>query len=213
MKRRKFLALTAALVLAATTGLASCGNNSGNKGDTKELNMILYPDYVPQSVIDSFEKETGIKCNIDYVDNDTLIYTKWSEDPKGYDIGQPAISTLHALIDADMLQETSYEDIPNSKYISTDKCDISLNDNDKKYSIPYNTTGGYTWIYNTKTCPVTITKWMIFLMKSFVVRSLQCLIRSCGIRQHLCTLDIQTPLQTKRRLLKQQNGSRSLLRT
>ena len=56
MKRRKFLALTAALVLAATTGLASCGNNSGNKGDTKELNMILYPDYVPQSVIDSFEK-------------------------------------------------------------------------------------------------------------------------------------------------------------
>ena len=39
------------------------------------------------------------------------------------------------------------------------------------------------------------------------------LIRSCGIRQHLCTLDIQTPLQTKRRLLKQQNGSRSLLRT
>ena len=103
MKRRKFLALTAALVLAATTGLASCGNNSGSKGDTKELNMILYPDYVPQSVIDSFEKETGIKCNIDYVDNDTLIYTKWSEDPKGYDIGQPAISTLHALIDADML--------------------------------------------------------------------------------------------------------------
>ena len=68
MKRRKFLALTAALVLAATTGLASCGNNSGSKGDTKELNMILYPDYVPQSVIDSFEKETGIKCNIDYVD-------------------------------------------------------------------------------------------------------------------------------------------------
>lgn len=161
MKRRKFLALTAALVLAATTGLASCGNNSGNKGDTKELNMILYPDYVPQSVIDSFEKETGIKCNIDYVDNDTLIYTKWSEDPKGYDIGQPAISTLHALIDADMLQETSYEDIPNSKYISTDKCDISLNDNDKKYSIPYNTTGGYTWIYNTKTCPVTITKMVV----------------------------------------------------
>lgn len=141
MKRRKFLALTAALVLAATTGLASCGNNSGSQGDTKELNMILYPDYVPQSVIDSFEKETGIKCNIDYVDNDTLIYTKWSEDPKGYDIGQPAISTLHALIDADMLQEISYEDIPNSKYISTDKCDISLNDNDKKYSIPYNTTG------------------------------------------------------------------------
>lgn len=158
MKRRKFLALTAALILAATTGLASCGNNSGSKGDTKELNMILYPDYVPQFVIDSFEKETGIKCNIDYVDNDTLIYTKWSEDPKGYDIGQPAISTLHALIDADMLQEISYEDIPNSKYISTDKCDISLNDNDKKYSIPYNTTGGYTWIYNTKTCPVTITK-------------------------------------------------------
>lgn len=57
MKRRKFLALTAALVLAATTGLASCGNNSGSKGDTKELNMILYPDYVPQSVIDSFEKK------------------------------------------------------------------------------------------------------------------------------------------------------------
>lgn len=60
-----------------------------------------------------------------------------------------------------MLQEISYEDIPNSKYISTDKCDISLNDNDKKYSIPYNTTGGYTWIYNTKTCPVTITKMVV----------------------------------------------------
>ena len=55
MKRRKFLALTAALVLAATTGLASCGNNSGSKGDTKELNMILYPDYVPQSVIDIYQ--------------------------------------------------------------------------------------------------------------------------------------------------------------
>jgi ABC-type glycerol-3-phosphate transport system substrate-binding protein len=41
MKRRKFLALTAALVLAATTGLASCGNNSGSKGDTKELTMSL----------------------------------------------------------------------------------------------------------------------------------------------------------------------------
>ena len=76
MKRRKFLALTAALVLAATTGLASCGNNSGSKGDTKELNMILYPDYVPQSVIDSFEKETGIKCNIDYVSYSNVVYER-----------------------------------------------------------------------------------------------------------------------------------------
>lgn len=145
------------LVLAMTMGITACGNSSKSAERSKELNVLLYPEYVPEEVIEEFEKETGIQVNIDYIDNDTMIYSKWSEDPKGYDLSQPAISTLHALIEADMLKEINLDNVPNDKYMSTKSCDATFTEEDGKYAIPYNISGGYTWIYNPDTCPIEIT--------------------------------------------------------
>lgn len=151
---KKVLCLVMATLM--TLSLTACGNGS-SETESKELNMLLYPDYVPESVIEAFEEETGITVNVDYVDNDTMIYTKWSESPKGYDLSQPNISTLHAMMDAGMLKELDLENIPNNKYISTEACDPAFEEEDNKYAIPYNVSGGYTWIYNPETCPIEIT--------------------------------------------------------
>ena len=56
MMKKRILALMLAMVLAIPM-LSGCGSKQ------EELNIYTWEDYVPDSVVEAFEKETGIKVN------------------------------------------------------------------------------------------------------------------------------------------------------
>ena len=67
MKKILFLLTTIFMLVV------SCGSKSENK-DSKELNIYSWTYFVPDKVIQDFEKETGIKVNLSFYDNnDTMI--------------------------------------------------------------------------------------------------------------------------------------------
>ena len=49
----------------------ACGSKDGGKGnsESKELNIYTWTYFIPQEIIDDFQKETGIKVNLSYYDN------------------------------------------------------------------------------------------------------------------------------------------------
>lgn len=61
MKKRMLALIVIATMLV--TMIAGCGSKS-SAGKNGELNIFIWTEYVPDSVIQKFEKETGIKVNV-----------------------------------------------------------------------------------------------------------------------------------------------------
>ena len=71
--RRKTVALMMTAALAVTGCLTGCGSSS-DSADNGELNIFIWTEYVPDSVIEKFEDETGIKVNVSTFSS-CLLYT------------------------------------------------------------------------------------------------------------------------------------------
>ena len=64
----------------------------------KELNLFAWSEYVPQGVIDGFQKETGIKVNYEtYASNEEML-AKLVSGATRYDLIQPSEYTIEALV-------------------------------------------------------------------------------------------------------------------
>jgi len=90
--KKRLLALLMTIALGATTVLATgCGaEEESAKGEAAaeetaaagggELNIFVWTEYVPDSVIEKFEKETGIKVNMStYSSNEDMLSKVKSE--------------------------------------------------------------------------------------------------------------------------------------
>lgn len=103
-------------------------------GEPKELNLYCWSEYVPQSVIDAFTKQTGIKVNVEnYASNEEMV----SKLPGGnYDLIQPSEYMIEALTDAGELREIDKGSVPNLKNIDPDFLGLPF-DPENKYSVPW----------------------------------------------------------------------------
>lgn len=139
---KKVILLLSMLVLA----LACSGKKTGGV-DSKELNIYTWTYFIPQEVIDNFEKETGIKVNLSYYDSNDVMMTKLMSGAKGFDIVSPSTDFVDILIKNGLLEK-----LDKSKLGKTfENFDESLNlmelskiyDDGLQYSIPYsyNATG------------------------------------------------------------------------
>ena len=139
---KKVILLLSMLVLA----LACSGKKTGGV-DSKELNIYTWTYFIPQEVIDNFEKETGIKVNLSYYDSNDVMMTKLMSGSKGFDIVSPSTDFVDILIKNGLLEK-----LDKSKLGKTfENFDESLNlmelskiyDDGLQYSIPYsyNATG------------------------------------------------------------------------
>jgi spermidine/putrescine transport system substrate-binding protein len=99
----------ATLALAAVT-LAAC---TSPEADDKELNLFAWSEYVPQSIIDGFTAETGIKVNYEtYASNEEML-AKLVSGAQRYDLIQPSEYTIEALVRDNRLQALDHAKIPN----------------------------------------------------------------------------------------------------
>ncbi len=110
--------------------------NEYDTGEDKVLNLFCWSEYVPQSVIDKFSKQTGIKVNVEnYASNEEML-AKLLAGGGQYDLIQPSEYTVEALIKADLLRPIDKDAVPNVKNIAPEFTSLPF-DPGNKYSIPW----------------------------------------------------------------------------
>lgn len=131
MKKAICILLSVMMIIS----LAGC---SSSKDTSKgELNIFIWTEYVPESVIKDFEKETGITVNIStYSSNEDMISKVKSETEGAYDIVQPSDYMVEQMISQGMLQELDRDKLTNFENIAEAYLDPSY-DPGNVYSVPY----------------------------------------------------------------------------
>lgn len=133
MKKLMCIFMCAALAVGMLTG---CGS-SGDVGKNGELNVFVWTEYVPDSVFEKFEEETGIKVNVStYSSNEDMISKVKSESEGTYDVVLPSDYMIELMISQGMLEELDQEALTNLSNIG----DAYLNpsyDPGNVYSVPY----------------------------------------------------------------------------
>jgi len=87
--------------------MIACGSKDGGNGnsESKELNIYTWTYFIPQEIIDDFQKETGIKVNLSYYDNNDVMIAKLMSGAKGYDIVSPSTDYVDILIKSGLIEK------------------------------------------------------------------------------------------------------------
>lgn len=155
MKKSISLLLVGAMAVTMLTG---CGSGSKTASSGETLNLFVWTEYVPDSVIEKFQDETGIKVNVStYSSNEDMLAKVKAESEGTYDIVQPSDYMVKQMADQGMLEKLDKDKLPNLKNISDTYLDPSY-DPDNTYSVPYQ--GGVAAIaVNTKKVDMDITSY------------------------------------------------------
>ena len=89
------------------------------------LRLYTWSDYIPQSLVDRFSKETGIRMSVDYYDsNETLEAKLKASGGKGYDLVVPSDYMVEILRNEKLLQEFDATSLPNGKNVTGPFLDV-----------------------------------------------------------------------------------------
>ena len=118
----------------ALGSLAGCGSST----NPDELNIFIWTEYVPDSVLENFTKEFGIKINqYLFSSNEDMLAKVRTENEGTYDILQPTDYMVHSLIKQGMLQPLDRKVVKkNMKNLGSQYLDESF-DPGNKYSLPF----------------------------------------------------------------------------
>lgn len=134
--KRKLLALALSVSMVAGM-LAGCGSSGGAASGEKTLNVFVWTEYVPDSVFDEFEKETGIKVNVStYSSNEDMLAKVKSESSGTYDVVLPSDYAIEQMIAQGMLMELDQDKLTNLSNIGDAYLSPSY-DPGNVYSVPY----------------------------------------------------------------------------
>lgn len=128
----------------------------------KVVNLFNWSDYLPDSVVDKFEKETGIKVIYSEYDSNETMYTKLKAQPTvTYDVIIPSDYYVDKMRKQGMLQAIDKSQLPNFKNLDPKLLNRAYDPNNT-YSVPY-LWGTIGIVVNDKFYdPKTITKWSDF---------------------------------------------------
>lgn len=141
--------LFAALLLLASTAAHADG----------KVVVYNWAEYIPDSTLEDFEKETGIKVEYSTYENNEVMYSKLKlQKGKGYDIVVPSTYLVAKMREEGLLQKLDHSKLKNLENLSISLMNKPY-DPGNAYSIPY--LWGSTGIgVNAKEIdPATITGW------------------------------------------------------
>lgn len=152
MKKQTAVLLSVFILAALFTGC------SGSTGEKAELNLFIWTEYIPDSVLEKFTDETGIKVNISTYSSNEDLLSKVKASNKGiYDIVVPSDYMVKMMIEEGLLDELDMDSIPNIVNIGRQYLDSSF-DPGNKYSVPF--MGGVAALgVNTSMVDETITSY------------------------------------------------------
>lgn len=99
------------LALAATALLSAAALPAS--AQEKVVNVYNWSDYIDESVLEEFTKETGIKVVYDVFDSNDLLETKLLAGGSGYDVVVPTGPFLARQIQAGVFQKLDKSKLPN----------------------------------------------------------------------------------------------------
>jgi spermidine/putrescine transport system substrate-binding protein len=124
---------TTTLVLSA---LAALLVGCGKAPEVPKLSVFCWSEYIPQSVIDQFSKETGIQVSVEnYASNEEML-AKLMAGGGEYDIIQPSEYVVEALIAQKLLHPIDKTKIPNLSNIAPQFLKMGF-DPDNSFSVPF----------------------------------------------------------------------------
>jgi putrescine transport system substrate-binding protein len=100
-------------LLSATAALAATVFASGAFAQERVVHVYNWSDYIDESILEDFTKETGIKVVYDVFDNNDLVETKLLAGGSGYDIVVPTAPFLARQIQAGVFQKLDKSKLPN----------------------------------------------------------------------------------------------------
>jgi spermidine/putrescine transport system substrate-binding protein len=112
------------------------------------LNIYAMSDYLPQPLIEKFEKSNGCKVRYDNFASNEELLSKLQAGATGYDLIIPSDYTVRALVSGKLIQEIKPELLTNLKNLRADFRDSPF-DPGSKFTVPY-TWGTTGLIYNTQ---------------------------------------------------------------
>ena len=89
-----------------------------------------------RTLIEKFEKETGIKVIYETFDSNEAMLTKIEQGGTTYDVAVPSEYMIEKMRKEDLLIPLDHSKLPNLKYIDPRFIDLPF-DPGNKYSIPY----------------------------------------------------------------------------
>lgn len=123
------------------------------------VNVYNWGDYIEPSLIREFEKETGIKVNIDTYETNEDMFIKLTKTGNKYDIAVPSDYMIERLIKKGMLDKIDASKLSNYQNINPEFLKPSY-DPSGEYSVPY-LWGTVGISYNTKKVNETVKSWDI----------------------------------------------------
>lgn len=123
------------------------------------VNVFNWEDYIDESVLEEFTKETGIKVN--YMNFTTVedMIVQVEANPGQFDLCFPSDYIIERMIKKDMLAEINFENVPNASQ-TIPYLQNPAYDPDNKYSVPY-LWGTVGILYNTTKVDEPVTSWSI----------------------------------------------------
>lgn len=140
-------------LLLALVWFAGCGRQSTSDAP-KSINLLAWSEYVPQEVLDGYEKETGTHVNYDAFDSNEAMQAKLQAGATHYDLVQPSEYAVEELIAMHRLAPLNWNNIPNVKNILPEYRSQPF-DPKNEYSAPY-MSGCVGIVYDSKkiTAPI-----------------------------------------------------------
>lgn len=165
---KNHLRVSAVLALGATMLLAIATTGCAKKNE-QTLYLYNWTYYTPDSVIEKFEKEYGVKVVYDdYASNEDM-YAKLKAGGSGYDIVIPSGDYVSIMKSQGMLEKIDLAKIPNAKYFRPEVLAKATYDPTMEYSVPYYM-GAAGVAVNLEKVPEYTESWNIFARKDLAGR-------------------------------------------
>jgi len=162
--RRFFLFALVAFALAACRGAGEEAKRP------RQVNIYIWTNYLPQEVIDAFERRTGIHANVDTFDSNEAVLAKLQSGVAGYDLVVPSDYAMKILIRQGLVQTMDHSRLPHFKDLDPRFLDQQY-DPGNAHSIPY--LWGTTGIgYNKQKITQPIDSWRALFDQRYAERVL-----------------------------------------
>ena len=161
------LSLVFVLFLTVSTGCSDLVSAAG----ANEINVYNWGEYIDESVLDDFEKETGIHINYFTFESNEQMYSVLKQGGSSYDVVIPSDYMVSRLIQEGMLEELDFSNIPNAAGLSDAYQNLQY-DPTNAYSVPY-MWGTVGIIYNTKIVEEEVDSWGILWDEKYAGQILQ----------------------------------------
>ena len=137
-------------------------NTSKNTTDNlSTLNVYTWMDYLDPEIVSDFEKEFHLRVNVDYYDDEDVMFSLVQSQPDRYDVVFPTDYMVDLMMKSNLLSKLDMHHIPNQRNIKA-RFRTLLSRKWKGYCVTIDW-GGVGIAYNAKFVKCNVDSWSIFL--------------------------------------------------